>query len=198
MSATTPYEFESHAVYRQSRVQVARADYYDTRAKWQSAKFYLALTSEKAHFGFHVQKGQGPMDETWDWPHFIGVLKGEAALRRRVAAAMHDLGLAWSVWRDAASGLSLAARAEIVEGGRLSWQQGDGEAEDLGWQTFADRVSSIEPTPSVHVYLATDMPNDEAIAAGVKIVDPVTTVYRALLPLYTSSTGRKSPGRSGD
>ncbi|MGD2148910.1 MAG: hypothetical protein PVH41_19615 [Anaerolineae bacterium] len=198
MSATTPYGFESHAVYRQPRVHIVRPDCYDPKAKWQSGKFYFALDSEKAQYGYHVERGQGPMGEAWDWPRFIGVLKSEATLRRRIAAAMHDLGLTWSIWRDAASGLAPLARADVGEDGLLSWQEGDLEAEELAWPAFADQVSSIEPTPSVHVFLATDVANDEAIAAGVQIVEPVTTVYRALLPLYIASTGKRSPGASGD
>jgi len=199
MSAITPYEFESHAVYRQSRVHIARPTFYNAEAKWQRAKFYFALNSRRAHFGYHVERSDGPMDDAWDWPGFLSVVEAGGALVRRVEAAMHDLGLAWSVWRDAASGLALVARVELTEEGLLSWAGAEGEdAKQVTWPAFAARLNRIEPTPSAHVFLATGIAKHEAIAAGVEIVEPVTTVYRALLPLYTASTGKRSPGRSRD
>ena len=116
---------------------------------------------------------------------------------------MGDLGLRWSVWRDAATGLGLVARVELGEEGLLSWEWGEegsdeeasdeeaseGDAEEISWTAFAQRLRSIEPTPSVHAFLAAGMTKEAAISAGVRIVEPVTTVYRALLPLYTASTG---------
>ena len=193
MSDTTRHFFQSYAIYRRAEVHIAQPTYYDTETKWQQAKFVFELDSEGARYGFYIEKNEGPMDDTWHWPNFLGALESEPKLRQEVEFAMRRLGLRWEVyvWDDG----GLIAQVRALPTG-LTWEWEDrAEVEEIQWPAFIQRLRDIETEKWCDLYLCTSIVKDLAIASGIQLVDTVTEVYRALLPLYEASTRRISSGR---
>ena len=188
LSDTTPKDFESHSVPRQPAVHVARVGYYEREIKWRQPKFVLALDEAKATYGFYIEKSDEPMDDTWHWPKFLAALEGGPALSQKIDAAMEKHALEWQVFLPRDSGI--AARV-VLSGSKLIWTpQPEGEPVEMLWQDFFERLRAIPPDQYCDLYLATDMPKADAIAAKRGLADKVVAVYRALLPLYDASTGR--------
>ena len=175
MSKMTPYNFQSYAIRRQARVHIAQPMYYDRGAKWKSAKFILDLNAECARYGFYIEKSDGPMDGTWDWLAFLAALEKDATLQHKVEAAMRRLNLCW--------------RVSVKEGDRQIEQWAwPATVENVSWPDFVKRLCAIESARWTNVSLCTHMRKEEAVAAGVRFIDPVTEAYRALLALYEAST----------
>jgi len=194
MSDTTRYFFQSYAIYRRAEVHVAQPTYYDTETKWQKAKFVLELDSKCARYGFYIEKNDGPMDDTWHWSTLLACLESDLELQREVEAEMKRLGLRWEVYFWPEDGL--AARIKATPDG-LTWGWQD-ELEEISWSGFVKKLRDIEIEKWCDLYLCTDIGKDEAIAASIHLVDKVTEVYRALLPLYEASTRRGGFSHNGD
>ena len=186
MSDTTRHFFQSYAIYRRAEVHIAQPTYYDTKTKWREAKFVFKLDPERAWYGFYIEKNDGPMDDTWHWPNFLAALEGQSKLQQEVESAMRQLGLHWEVYVCVEGGL--IAQMGASSGG-LMWEwQGKAESEEISWSGFVKRLRDVETEKWCDLYLCTDIAKDEAIAAGIHLVNKVTEVYRALLPLYEAGT----------
>lgn len=180
--------FQSWAIYRQPAVHIAQPSHYDPKAKWQQAKFVFQVNPEGATYGFYIEKNEGPMDDTWDWPRFLSSLERDEQLRTQVGAALRQLGLHWEVyvWDDG----GLVAQVRASQSGFLwEWESID-ESEDIEWLGFTERLRAIEADKWCDLYLCMFLSKADAIAAGLHVVEPVIEVYRALLPLYEASTPR--------
>jgi hypothetical protein len=192
MSDTTPHHFQSYAIYRRAQVHIAQPDYYDTETKRQNAKFAFGLDTKGARYGFYIEKNNGAMDDTWHWPNFLSALDNDAKLRQEVDTAMHRLELRWEI--DVGADGGLVAQVQASSGG-LTWEWQDrDESEEISWPAFVKRLRDIETEKWCNLYLCTGTAKDEAIAAGIQLVDTVVKVYRALLPLYQASTHRARSG----
>jgi hypothetical protein len=79
-----------------------------------------------------------------------------------------------------------------------AWEDGD-DADHIEWSGFTQRLRAIDVEKWCDLYLCARLSKEDAIAAGLEIVEPVTEVYQALLPLYEASTPRATPaGRDRD
>jgi len=186
MSDTTPYFFQSYAIYRRAEVHISQPDYYDTKRKWRQAKFVLNLDSICARYGFYIEKNNGPMDATWNWPTLLACLESDLDLQQRTNAEMKQLELRWEVYFWPEFGLTAKIRSS-TDGLIWEWQDRN-ELETISWLGFAERLRNIEIEQWCDLYLCTDMGKGEAIDGGFHVVDKVTEIYRALLPLYEAST----------
>ena len=128
------------------------------------------------------------MDDTWDWARLLAALEGDADLREGIARAMRDLALLWSVyvWDD---GGKIAQVRASPPGFVWEWQDGR-DVDHIDWSAFTQRLGAIDPEKWCDLYLTARLSKENAIAAGLDIVEPVTKVYQALLPLYKASTPR--------
>jgi len=190
MSDATRDHFQSYAIYRRAEVHIAQPSYYDPSRSERDAKFAFDLDAQRARYGFYIEKNDGPMDDTWDWLRFLTALGGDTALQQEVETAMRQLKLHWEVYVWDEGGLIAQVKA-AQEGLIWEWQSQDGLG-DIAWSDFVSRLRAIETEKWCDLHLCTHMDKDRAIAAGIHIVDPVTTVYRALLPLYEASVQRAS------
>ena len=185
MSDTTPHFFQSYAIYRRAEVHIVRPAYYHSDTRWRETKFVFDLDEQCARYGFYIEKNDGPMDDTWHWLHFVSALDKDKGLRGEVKAAMDNLNLHWEVyvWDDG----GLIAEVRVAQDGLIwDWQDTD-KAEDISWDDFTKRLQGIETQKWCDLHLCARMIKDKAIGLGIQIVDPVTEVYRALLPLYEAS-----------
>ena len=56
MTDTTPYFFQSYAIYRRAVVRLAQPEHYSPKTKWQEAKYDFSLDAKQARFGFLIEK----------------------------------------------------------------------------------------------------------------------------------------------
>lgn len=195
MTDTTPYFFQSYAIFRRAVIHIARPEHYSAKTKWQEAKYEFSLNAEHARFGFYIEKNRGPMDGSWHWPYLMEALEKDAGLQQVVEKAMHEHKLQWElfVWDDG----GLVARVWAGEEGLLRESQDGAGQQATSLPEFTTRLSAIETEKWADLYLCTYLTKEKALAAGPGLVDPVAEVFRALLPLYEASTrqGRFSPPR---
>lgn len=185
MSDSTLRFFQSYAIYRRAEVHIVQPAYYHSDTRWRETKFVFDLDEHCARYGFYIEKNNGPMDETWHWLHFVNALDKNKKLQGKVKAVMDNLNLQWEVyvWDDG----DLIAEVRAVQDGLVwHWQNVD-KAEDISWDDFTKRLRGIETQKWCALHLCARMIKDEAISLGRRIVDPVTEVYQALLPLYEAS-----------
>jgi hypothetical protein len=195
MTDTTPYFFQSYAIYRRAVIHVAQPEHYSTKTKWQEAKYEFSLNAKQARFGFYIEKNSGPMDSTWHWPNMVDALHKDARLQQGIETAMREHKLQWElyVWDDG----GLVARVWVGEEGLLCESQDRAEQEVTSLPEFITRLRAIETEKWADLYFCTHLTKENALAAGPSLVDPVEEVFRALLPLYEASTlqGRFSRAR---
>lgn len=187
MSEATKYRFQSYAICARPEAHVVQPAHYHESTRWQEAKFLLKLDSEHARYGFHIERSDEPMDDTWDWQRFTASLGGDEALQRSVWSAMNELDLHWDVYFEGET--LLAAHVMPADGG-LRWEPtGEGDSETMSWPDFATKLTDFQPGSWCDLYLCKYIAKDEAIATGVGLADEVRRIYEALLPLYRASVG---------
>lgn len=187
LSEETEGEFQSYTVYRQPLVYIVDPERYEQKIKERQPRLFIALDEEQATFGFTIDKSDGAMDDTWHWPTFLTALAGEAELLQRLEVAMRRLNLDWRVWYPEDERLDARVNA-AVEG--LVWApQPKGDAKEMTWEAFVERLKAIPEDVYCELYLATDLPKKEAISAGANVTQPVIEVFRELAPLYEASMG---------
>ncbi len=186
LTDTTPYFFQSYAIFRRAEIHIAVPTFYGTKTKWQEAKLVFRLDAEQARYGFYIEKNSGPMDATWHWPNMVAALVRDEALHGEIEGAMRQHRLRWDfyVWADG----GLIAQVEPGDEG-LTWRWEDhDQSEHLAWSGFLERLAAIESEKWCDLFLSAVLPKEEAIAARGRLVDTVADALRALLPLYEAST----------
>jgi len=187
MSNTTSQEFQSYSIYRRAELHIAQPGHYHKSIRWREAKFVLKLDSERARYGFYIERSDEPIDHTWDWQRFIASLGGDKALQRSVSRAMTEIDLHWDVHFEGET--LLVAQVRAADGG-LRWEPADEtDSETMSWSDFAARLSDLRLGSWCDLYLCKYMAKDDAIVAGVGLADEVRRIYEALLPLYQASVG---------
>lgn len=187
LSNTTGQEFQSYSIYRRAELHIAQPGHYHKSIRWREGKFVLKLDSERAWYGFYIERSDETIDDTWDWQRFIASLGGDEALQRSVWSAMTELDLHWDVYFE--SETLLVARVTPADGG-LRWEPTDEtDSETMSWPDFATRLSDLRPGSWCDLYLCKYMVKDDAITAGMGLADEVTRIYQTLIPLYRASVG---------
>jgi hypothetical protein len=185
-SALCGCSFESHAIYRRPEVHIVRPEWYDTRFKSRKAKFVLELDTNRARYGFYVERTNDPMDSSWDWLRFERAVSVDEALRDTVEKAMEERDLEWivEVWPEGASD----PLTTYVRGKRdiFEWNMPDA-VKELPRSEFLAQINRLVCNHWLALYLGSRMTKDDAIAAGPELADQVAQTYRRLWPLYKAS-----------
>ncbi len=103
---------------------------------------------------------------------------------------MRQLRLHWEVYVWDEGGL--IGQVRVAQERLIYERHGRDKSEDISWPDFISKLRAIETEKWSDLHLCTHMDKDRATAAGIPIVDPVTEVYQALLPLYEASVRRAS------
>ena len=187
LSNTIGQEFQSYSIYRRAELHIAQPGHYHKSIRWREAKFVLKLDSERARYGFYIERSDETIDDSWDWQRFIASLGGDEALQRRVWRAMTELDLHWDVYFESETLLVARVRAADDE---LMWEPtNETDSETMSWSDFAAKLSDLRIGSWCDLYLCKCMAKDDAIAAGVGLSDEVTRTFQVLLPLYRASVG---------
>jgi hypothetical protein len=192
LSDKAGHGFLSWSLSRSACVHVAMPEYYDPDNGLPYAKFEFRLDESKALYGLYIEKSNKPMDSTWDWKRCLSVLGQNSQLVRTVEKAIDRFGLYWmaAVW-DVSNHSTRERTITITGYNPMVWQE-DGQQDTITWPVFLERLHDIRPEHWCDLRLCQTMNKTEAIAAGVRLADPVVDVYRALLPLYLASIRSQS------
>jgi hypothetical protein len=180
MTDETPHFFQSHAMYRQPEVHIAQPEYYERKEKEQKARYFFRLDEKQATFGFHIEKHDGPMDEGWQWTHFVD---GLAEVQEALVEAMREHELQWELYTAAGE-----LEARVKAGPETLRWNGTGPDEKVAWDDFVERLKELDADEAYDLCLCGRMDKLEALSAGSYLADEVVEVYLALLPLYRVST----------
>ena len=189
LSDTTPYLFQSHAIYRRPAVYVIIPEHYDPDNGIPYAKYEFRLSSDGAQYGFYIERADKswPMDSTWHWQPFLRELETNVVLHDQLVEVMTDYNLKWLLQLEEGEGKSylIKEQIEVQSGSPLLWNGTD----ELNWTKFVDRLRSIPSNQWLNVHLCAWTEKSEAHNDGEQISDRVTRVFRAILPLYLASVG---------
>lgn len=180
MTDTTPHFFQSHAMYRKPEVHVAQPEYYERKKKEEKAKYFFRLDEEGATFGLRVEKDDEAMDESWHWTNLVD---GLSEKQSEVAEAMREHDLHWEARSEDGELIAEVSAGED----QLRWKGSDG-VETIDWAQFIERVDDIDADDGCRLCLCGEMEKPQALSAGTELGDQIAEVYRALLPLYVTST----------
>ena len=92
-SSNPSYTFLSWAVYPWPVAFLShREDYQMASSETgaRKAKFTIELDERNAYYGFYIERFEGAMDDTWDWPRLMRALKERPVLQNRIAAVEEE------------------------------------------------------------------------------------------------------------
>ena len=189
LSETTPYQFQSHSIYRRPSVYITMPDRYDPKDGIPYAKNELRLFPEGAQYGFYIERGDQKdreVDQTWHWWTFLRAVETDGQLQAKLLQAMQDQDLFWLLSLEEGEGRNYSVTKEIkVRAGRsLLWD----ETEDISWSEFVNRLQGMPSEQWLNVHLCGWTNKAEAVAAGERFADSVGIIFRSVLPLYVACT----------
>jgi hypothetical protein len=191
LSAVTGRSFQSHAIYPRAIVLIGEPPRFapnnENKLNFRVAKYSFRLNEHAAHYGFYIEKSDEPMNEEWEWPRFLKALS-QPMLVESLESASRKHDLRWSIdrwnsrqengqWGDPHNSFEVLPADPLL---RLH----EGEQLALSWEQFAGELEHFSPGVWCDLRLHHTMPKLEAIEWGASIAEPVTEVFRALLPLY--------------
>ena len=187
LSDTTPYLFQSHAIYRRPSVYITMPDHYDPKDGIPYAKNELRLFPEGAQYGFYIERADQKsreVDDTWHWRPFLRALETDGQLQANLLQAMQDQDLFWLLSLEEGEGRNYSVTKEIkVRAGRpLLWD----ETEDINWFELVNLLQAMPSEQWLNLHLCSWINKSEAIAAGERFADSVCVVFRSVLPLYAA------------
>ncbi len=190
--------FESYAVERSPELHVAIAERYRLHGEHASGFRAVRLfvyahgptteqpgVSPQVAAGLYIEKGDGdprfgPVNDDWDWPHFVEAL-GDEHVQHELSAAMrrHSLRLGdyrVEAGRDDSTAIGAIARVEQDE---LVSRDRGGTIVGVGWEWFQAHLRALADTEWRECFVWRSWPDDEAIAAGPSLAT------EGLLPVLT-------------
>jgi hypothetical protein len=156
------------------------------------AKLFVYTTGRLA-YGFYLEAtGKRNDDNKYQhWRNFRERLKTNGRFRQTLAAAMaeHDLFLADYYRRDGTGG-ALGGQFRS-HNGRLRWSPpGQPKWRDSSLDELVDRVTSLSGEHWIDLHAFAEMDSVTAVNMGRKILEPMVTVLRALIPVYQGTIAR--------
>jgi hypothetical protein len=190
LSETTPYEFQSYAIYRRPSVYIYIPDQFDPSDGVPYAKYEFRLSPAGAQYGFYVERADDSraMDGTWHWWAFLGAIETDSQLQKRLQNAMQEHELYWSLQLEEPGekgNYSFTKIVNITAGAPLLWN----DIEAVDWAEFAQRLRATPSHNWLNVHLCGWTDKSEALGAAERFADQVTPILAALLPLYVEVTG---------
>jgi hypothetical protein len=135
--------------------------------------------------GLYIEKGDGsdrcgPVNDDWDWPHFVAAL-GDPHVQGELTAAMRRHSLRLGDYRVEAGGDDSTAIGVVarVENDDLVSRDRDGAVVGVGWPWLQGLLESLAVADWHECFVWRTWPADDAIAAGPSFAS------EGLLPVLT-------------
>lgn len=193
LRAQTGVSLQSWAVRRRLELHLARPDRYDFDAPLPSAKLFV-YTHDDLAFGYYIEtpsrQGERETPERYrHWQNFRNGLIKQSTMQSVLLEPMlnHGLRMTDLYNRDhTASDFGGALQCEFrFRDGSLQWYRRDVP----GWEAIAprslfERLSRLPEDEWVDLHIFKTISQEEAIALGTRVLDPILDTLRALVPLY--------------
>lgn len=181
LSAARNVKFLSTAIPRQPRFFVGppSLSFGRQEQRVKLPKFEVRLNSRRLRYSFHIEKSNEEDDDDWYWFRFLEVLAERAAQDEIIEAiAKHDLY--WLLHLEE----GVSASGDPLPGQRMRFNTfGSGE-HFASCSALVDYLHSLPTHQWCNLYIAGDIPKDEAIAMGVKVSEPITEAFKSLTPFF--------------
>lgn len=191
LSDNTALTFMSWAIYRWPVAFFThRADYAMAAFEMGSrkAKFTLEVDTQQLHYGFYIERNNGPLDNFWDWQRLVDALTTEPTLQHQIADA-ERAGTIRIIARSYRGEEHYHFANGLEKGARSLWRE-DGPP----GTSVAERLQLLENVPQeewIELYLIASTPKSEAVAAGERLAAQISATLRHLLPIYSAATGHR-------
>ena len=159
-------------------------DHYDPNDGIPYAKNELRLFPKGAQYGFYIERADHSrgMGSSWHWWPFLQALQTDVRLQEQLLLAMQEHNLSWLLQLETSEGrhYSVEKTIRMPAGRQLLWD----ETDNIDWTEFVNKLQAVpaDRWPNVHLCAWTE--KQDALAAGERFADEVSTVFRAILPLY--------------
>jgi hypothetical protein len=185
LSHDTPYHFLSGAVSRWpvvylSHRQDIRIDHLDDAAR--VAKFFLELDEGHLFYGYSIEKGDGDLSG-WDWSRLLAGLWTGSRLHRVIEGIEDEHGARFLARKSQGDPVHFADGLD--EGAEPLWNELHPSYVDV--KERVERLSGVPGDWRCEVYILKQMSKQQAVDAGMAVVDPITDLMKALMPIYTAS-----------
>lgn len=202
LQAQTGVHFQSWAVRRRLEVHLARPDKYDFDAPLPCAKLFV-YTHDDLAFGYYIetpsrQGEQDSPDRYRHWQNFRNGLTIQSTMQSVLLEPMlnHGLRMADLYKRDhIASDFGGALQCEFqFRDGSLQWYRRDVPRwEAIAPSSMFERLSRLPEDEWVDLHIFKTISQEDAIALGASVLNPILDTLRALVPLY-QMTVNNHPG----
>jgi len=190
LSERTRAAFDFWAAPRQSRVHVARKGSYDPKAREANASLYVAVNEKGVTYGFRVGRLPGQEEGDWPWARLVNALAEEEKMQPMLHSMQDTHHLRLDIY---AMGISYGLVAQVtVQGNAFLWQHKDAEQEveqTMTAQELAEYLRALAPNKRCGLYMRKRLSPQAAQQARAKVVDEISAVLEALVPLYDISVG---------
>ena len=186
-SSNPSYTFLSWAIYRWPVAFLSHREHYQMAASEmgaRKAKFTIELDEHNAYYGFYIERGDGPMDHTWDWPRLWKALTMRPELRDLIAVVETDYRARF-LGRAISDAEPFHFANPPATGFRHLWDD-----QNPSRYTITERLHRLEQIPEgewVDFYLIAATPKEEALLAGVRIAHTIANAMKVMLPIYTAA-----------
>lgn len=189
LSAGTSDTFISWAIYGWPVTFLTHRAGYEMAAfemGSRKAKYTIELDESYAYYGFYVEKNDGPMDATWDWPRLLEALQKDEKLGQ-IIREMETRHNARFIGRKSRGNKHFHYANGAEFGSRLLWDEPGSRS-----LSVVERLQLLEQVPDDHwgeIYIIGRLPKAEAIGQGIRVSDTIADLMRELLPVYRAAVG---------
>lgn len=187
-SAKTPYTFVSWSVYPWPVVFLTHRENYNMAAFAQGsrkAKFTLEVDEVFLYYGFYIERSDQPMDASWDWLRFRSALLSSPDISIIIEEVEQDPMMRF-IGRKSAGSDHFHLSNGLQAGAASLWDEQ--EAHRIAVEQRIELLTQIPSGYWGEAYIVAQLPKEEAIALGIRVAEPITDLFRTLLPLYRAAS----------
>lgn len=183
--------YKSWGVRRRLELHIAQVGQYDFDYPWPYAKLFVYSHQELA-FGFYIESPEASgksdkLEKYIHWSNFKKSLQHNPAMREALLAAMANHNLVMTDYYRQDRGGALQCKFAF-HGGRLQWYRVDSQAwHDIEVDDLVRRIVRLPEDEWVDLHVFARIEQQEAIDMGLKVVNPILNVLRALTPVYEAA-----------
>jgi len=176
--APVKLQINSWAVARKTAIHWQDIIHHRVADSGTQVKLFAQINETDLCYGFSIERGDQPDDDTSDWNAYVAWLKNENndALLNKIVTEHHLL-------IENQSGESEIGQIDALDGKWSIKKQGDDE--EIG--SFADFVDNIPDTAKINLQIYHKAAKADVLARGEEIADDISTLFGVLMPLYEAS-----------
>jgi hypothetical protein len=182
--------FGQWIVPRQSKVHVARQEFYDRDARDRVAALFVAVDDQGVTYGFRAGKPDGKVKAQWPWSALLAALADDQKVRRALRSVMKAHEVSLDVYAMEVS-YGQVGQITIQDRGFL-WQHETAEqamTRRMNWEQLVDYLQTAASDKRCDLYLRKRLPAGAALKSGAAVSGEILAVFEALLPVYDATAG---------